>query len=198
MIISAPPALQEDAKMQDNPAAGSVRSDLLERLKALDPNTASDSLAELAYRRAREALEKALEEARAIRLQAVADARATREREMTALLASMRNLRVAADAQAQQVLREAELHAERSRDETAAESRTLIEQANTEAAAIRNEARAIHEDALAIRAAAEAKQAEVEALEANFNHAVEAIARRLGITETPPHGWWAHLVRDRD
>jgi len=182
--------------MQDDPAAGPVRNDLLERLKALDTDSMSDSLAELAYRRAREALNLALEEARAVRLQAIEDARATREREMTALLASMRNLRLAADAQAQEILREAGVQAERSLGEAAAEARTIVDQANTEAASIRDEVRTIQEDALNIRAAAEAKQAEVEAVEANFNVAVAAIAQRLGITEMPSEGWWARLITD--
>ena len=182
--------------MQDDPAAGPVRSDLLERLKALDTHSMSDSLAELAYGRAREALERALEEARAVRHQAVEDARATREREMTALLASMRNLRLAADAQVQEILREAEVQAQRSLSEAAAESRAIIEQANTEAASIRDEARTIQEDALNIRAAAEAKQAEVAAIEADFNVAVAAIAHRLGITDMPSKSWWTRLITD--
>ena len=183
--------------MQDDPAASPVRSDLLERLKALDTDTMSGSLADIAYRRAREALEKALDEARAIRLQASIDARTTREREMTALLASMRNLRLAADAQVQQILREAEIQAASSRSKAEADSRAIVEQANAEAASILDEARAVHKDAHTLHAAADARQAEIEGTEANFNRAVEAIAQRLRITEVPPEGWWARLTKTR-
>ena len=71
--------------MQDTGDPASVRSYLLERLKALDAEHGAGSLAELAYRRAREALEKALEEARTIRLQAIDDARRSRDQETSAL-----------------------------------------------------------------------------------------------------------------
>ena len=66
--------------MQNEEGSHTVRSDLLERLRALEGPQSSGSLAELAYRRAREALEHALNEAREVRLQAIEDARATRER----------------------------------------------------------------------------------------------------------------------
>ena len=83
--------------MQDDTLFDSTRNELLERLKALEGPQASGSLAELAYRRAREALEKALDEARTIRLQAIDDARNHREREMTALAESLDTLRRCAD-----------------------------------------------------------------------------------------------------
>ncbi len=102
--------------MQDETLFDSTRNELLERLKALEGPQASGSLAELAYRRAREALEKALDEARTIRLQAIEDARNHREREMTALADSLRNLRQSAETQIDALLREAEIEAERIRD----------------------------------------------------------------------------------
>ena len=176
--------------MQEEQLPGSVRSDLLERLKALDVSPDSGSLAELAYRRAREALEKALEEARVIRLQAIADARTTREREMTALLESLRNLRQSAETQIDHLLREAEIEAERTRGNAASEARQLVDEANTEAEAIR-------ERAEAVRAETEARRAEIERLEADFNAAVQAMALRLGVTEKPPRGWWAKLTGRR-
>ena len=72
--------------------SGAVRSELLERLRALESSQSESNLAELAYKRARDALERALEEARTIRLQALDDARLTRERELASLLESMRSL----------------------------------------------------------------------------------------------------------
>ncbi len=173
--------------MQLEPIPGSVRSDLLERLKALDTTAGSGSLAELAYRRAREALEKALEEARVIRLQAIEDARTTREREMTALLESMRNLRLSAETQIEHLLREAEIEAERTRSRAAIDSREIVEQATIEAEAIRAEAVKLRDDA-------ERKQAEIARVEADFNDAVAAMAERLGLTEKPKQGWWARLT----
>mgnify|MGYP001455423940 CR=1 FL=1 len=72
---------------------------------------ATGPLAELAYRRAREALERAMAEARAIRLQAITDARTTRERELAALMESMRSLRQSAVAQIEALLQAAEIEA---------------------------------------------------------------------------------------
>lgn len=173
--------------MQEGPLPGSVRSELLERLRALDVSADTGSLAELAYRRAREALEKALEEARVIRLQAIADARATREREMTALLESLRNLRQSAETQIDHLLREAEIEAERTRGQAASEAQQVVEEAQAEASAMRAEAEAVKADV-------EARRAEIERLEADFNAAVEAMAQRLGMTEKPARGWWARLT----
>lgn len=173
--------------MQEEPLSGSVRSDLLERLRALDVSADTGSLAELAYRRAREALEKALEEARVIRLQAIADARTTREREMTALLESLRNLRQSAETQIDHLLREAEIEAERARGQAASEARQVVEEARAEAERIRDEAEAT-------RADAEARRSAIERVEADFNAAVEAMAQRLGVAEKPAKGWWAKLT----
>src|SRR5581483_8164489 len=76
-----------------------VRNELLDKLRALAPEQSAEGLAELAYQRSREALERALEEARNIRLQAIEDARATREHEMTSLMESLKTLRLSAEAQ---------------------------------------------------------------------------------------------------
>ena len=57
-----------------------VRRDLREQLKDLEAVQSQGTLAELAYRRSRDALERALEEAGKIRLHALEDARSTRER----------------------------------------------------------------------------------------------------------------------
>src|SRR5688500_4916682 len=96
----------------------SIRSELLDRLRAMEGPQSSDSLAELAYRRAREALERALDESRVVRLQAIEDARATRERELTALMESLRSLRQSAEAQIEALVRSAELEAARIRDQS--------------------------------------------------------------------------------
>ena len=160
--------------MQDDKLLDSTRDELLERLRALDEPQASSSLAELAYRRAREALEKALEEARTIRLQAIDDARAARERELAALVESLKGLRQAAEAQIESLLREAELQAEALRDQAQSDARTILEAANRESATVRAEA-------AALRAGAEERAREVARLEADFDAQLEAIGKRLGM-----------------
>jgi hypothetical protein len=160
--------------MQDDPLFESTRGELLERLKALEEPQASGSLAELAYRRAREALEKALEEARTIRLQAIDDSRANRERELAALVESLKTLRQTAEAQLESLLREAELQAEGLRDQAESDARAIVEAATTEAAATRAEA-------AALRASAEERAREIERIEAAFNAQLEEIGKRLGM-----------------
>jgi hypothetical protein len=160
--------------MQDEPIFDSTREELLERLRTLETPQASGSLAELAYRRAREALEKALEEARSIRLQAIEDARSHREREMTALTESLQNLRKSAEGQIESLLREAELEAERIRDAARTEARTVLEQVNAEADFTRAEA-------ATLRAGAEARAREVDRIEAQFDESLEYIGKRLGM-----------------
>jgi hypothetical protein len=160
--------------MQDDKLSETTRSELLERLRSLEGPQVSGSLAELAYRRAREALEKALEESRSIRLQAIDDARANREREQAALVESLKGLRDAAEAQIEALLREAEVQAEALRDEAQSEARSTLDRANVAAASTRAEAEAL-------RAAAEERAREVERLEAAFDAQLEMIARRLGM-----------------
>jgi vacuolar-type H+-ATPase subunit H len=160
--------------MQDDSLFDSTRNELLERLKALEGPQSSGSLAELAYRRAREALEKALDEARTIRLQAIEDARNHREREMTALTESLRNLRQSAETQIDALLREAELEAERIRDDARGEARNVVEQATSESAVERAEA-------ATLRAGAEARAREVDRIEADFDAQLERIGKRLGM-----------------
>ena len=98
--------------MQEAEDPGRIRTDLLERLKALDleHGSGSGTLAELAYRRAREALEKALEEARTLRLQAIDDARRTREQEMSSLQQSLLAHRQAAEAEIEALLEREAVH----------------------------------------------------------------------------------------
>ncbi|HEU0073791.1 MAG TPA: hypothetical protein VFS30_07245 [Dehalococcoidia bacterium] len=168
--------------MQDDTLFDSKRNELLERLQALEGPQASGSLAELAYRRAREALEKALDEARTIRLQAIDDARNHRERELTALAESLSNFRLAAERQIEELLREAELEAERRRDEARDEARQVIERATAESTSMRAEA-------AAIRAAADERAREVESLEADFDELIEQIGKRLGM-QKPKKPWF--------
>jgi hypothetical protein len=104
-----------------------TRSELLERLRNLDALQSQGTLAELAYRRAREALEKALDEAGKIRLEALEDARATREREMTLLMESLRALRLSAEAQIQSVLTSAEAAAQQTRERLEREFNEMVE-----------------------------------------------------------------------
>src|SRR3972149_5029801 len=100
------------------------------------------SLADISYRRAREALERALEEARAVRLQAVDDARATRERELASLMDSLRALRQSAESQIESVLMAAEIEAERIRAQARTDARSTVERATSEAAPARGGAAA--------------------------------------------------------
>jgi len=163
--------------MQDDKLFDSTRGELLERLKALEGPQASNSLAELAYRRAREALEKALEEARKIRLQAIDDTRANREREMAALVESLKGLRHAAEAQIESLLREAEIQSEARRNDAQSDARAILNAANAEAVTVRAEASAL-------RAAAEERAREVARIEANFDAQLETIGKRLGMQKS--------------
>ncbi len=167
---------------------GTIRNDLLERLRNLEGPSTPGSLAELSYRRAKEALERALEEARNIRLQALEDARTTRERESAALLESLRQLRDDAQAQIDGLLRTAEIEAERMKSNAEAEGALILERANTEAAQIRSEASAI-------RKAADERAQEVERIETEFNATLGDIAKRLGIEEKPARGWMRYANR---
>lgn len=173
--------------MQNEQDSHTVRSDLLERLRALEGPQSSGSLAELAYRRAREALEHALEEARNVRLQAIEDARATRERELHALMESMKTLRQSAERQIEELIATAEIEAQRIREEAESEARNMAEQARAEAADIRVEA-------VAIRSAAEERSREVERIETDFNNLLARIAERFGLTEKPSEGWWKRVT----
>ena len=168
--------------MQDEPRFDTTRNELLNRLKALESPQESGNLSELAYRRAREALEKALDEARTIRLQAIEDARNSRERELAALTESLSNLRQSAVAQIDSLLREAEIESEQIRDQARNEADFIIENAVSESASTRAEA-------AAIRNAADERAREVERIETDFNAQLERIARRLGMTK-PKKPWY--------
>jgi chromosome segregation ATPase len=150
--------------MQEETPAEKRRSDALERLRLMDLSRPPSGPADQDYQQARQSLEEALEEARTIRLQAIDDARATRQREMAALAESLRALRHAAEVEAQALIRTAEIQAERTR-------------ANADA----------------VLAAAEERKREMDRIEAEFNAVAAAIAKRLGITEQPETGWWRRL-----
>jgi hypothetical protein len=166
---------------------GSVRSELLDRLRALEGPQASGDMAEVAYRRAREALERALDEAAAIRLQAIEDARAAREQELSTLMDSMRSLRQSAQLQIDELLRSAELEAVRLRDQAKREAQAILERATEDADRVRAEA-------ASLRAGAEARAREVERIEQEFDRALQQIADRLGVKDQPPAGWWRRLT----
>lgn len=164
----------------------SIRNELLERLRALEGSQSSGSLADLAYKRAREAMERALEESRIIRLQAIEDARNTREHELTSLMETMRSLRDSAESQITELLRAAEIEAARINDQSRIEAQRIIEQAREDATRSR-------EEASAMRRAAEDRLRDIDRLEADFNHIAGQIAARLGIGEAPASGWWKKL-----
>ena len=176
--------------MQEENPTGSVREDLLARLRNLGESQADGTLAELAYRRAREALERALEEARTIRLEAIEDARVTREREQTSLVESLKALRQSAETQIDGLLRAAEIEADRLRSDARLEAASIREEANKDAALI-------HADAAVVRRVAEERSSEVARLEADFNALLDQIGGRLGMPERPSEGWWARLTRGR-
>src|SRR3954463_8393875 len=99
--------------MQEHDQPGNIRHELLERLRALEAPSSQGGLTELSYRRAKEALERALEEARAIRLQAIEDAGRPREREVRGGMESRQVVLQQAETQIDMLLRTAELEAER-------------------------------------------------------------------------------------
>jgi hypothetical protein len=174
----------------DSQQPGSIRNELLERLRALEGSQTSSGLADLAYRRAREAMERAMEEARVIRLQAIEDARASRERELTSLMDSMRSLRESAEAQIAELLRSAEIEAQRIADTSRIEAQAILERATQDATTAR-------EEAALMRAAAEDRLRNIERLETEFNQVANQIAARLGITDPPSSGWWKKLGGSR-
>jgi hypothetical protein len=177
--------------MQGEQETSPLRGELLERLKNLDALQSPGTLSELAYRRAREALEKALEEASKLRLQALEDARATRERELALTMESLKALRQSAETQVQSILAQAELEASEMRRTAGTEAEARREDA-------RREAEDIAAEAAAVRQAAEARAREVAKLEADFNAVVARFAERLGVTEKPAGGFWKKLFGSSD
>ncbi|MPZ49343.1 MAG: hypothetical protein GEU75_08605 [Dehalococcoidia bacterium] len=173
--------------MREEEQPYNVRNELLERLRALEGPQSSGTLAELSYRRAREALERALEEARTIRLQAIEDARSTRERELTSLMDSMRSLRESAERQIQELFETAEIEVSRLSGRAKADAQAIIERATAEAAETKAEA-------AAIRTGAEERVRTVERIEADFNRALSEIAERIGLTDKPSEGWWKRFT----
>ena len=174
--------------MQEGQDPHSVREELLERLRRLETPQPSAGLAELAYRRAREALEQALEESRRIRIEAIETSRLTSERETAALMETLRTQRHAAETQVQAMLQAAGLEAEQRRQEAEHEAHRIAESAAAEAANVRQEA-------LTLRSSLEERRREIERLEADFNALLEEIARRLGVVEKPKGGWFSRLLR---
>jgi hypothetical protein len=168
--------------MQEHDQPGTVRHELLERLRAMEAPSSQGGLTELSYRRAKEALERALEEARAIRLQAIEDARQTRERELRAMMESLQVLRHQAETQIDALLRTAELEAERLTSNARAEAQETLDAAHREEATLRAESQAI-------RAAAEERVREVERLEREFDEATTALFARIG-QDKPEGGWF--------
>ena len=155
----------------------------------------TESLTELAYRRAREALESALEEARKVRLDALDAARRHREAEAGAMKEALERRRQDGEAEAAGLVRRAEVEAERILAEAQQDARAIVRDAKAEAQRELLEADRTLVEARALRIAADERQREVERLEAEFNATVSGIAERLGITETPERGWLRRLRR---
>jgi len=173
--------------MQEEEPSGSIRHELLERLRALESDQSPGNLSELAYRRAREALTAALEEARSIRLQALADARDSRERAFESMAQDLQTLRRNTETEIDSLLRTAEIEAERTRDESQRQAAEIIARAESEAEAMRVEA-------ATLRAGADERAREVERLEAEFNSLIERLNERLGINDKPSGGWLRRLT----
>ena len=152
----------------------------------MESQESSGGIADLAYQRAREALERALAEAQATRFQAIEDARSTRESELTALMETMRALRQSAESQISASFRAAELDTTRIHDQAKAEAESILERASNEASEIKIEA-------AGIRANAEERLREIERLEAEFDLVVSNLAKRIGITDKPSGGWWRRI-----
>ena len=173
---------------EDEPS--SLRSELLERLRSLESSQSQTGLSDLAYRRAREALERALEEARNIRLQAIEDVRQAREHELNALMEQLRSLRQSAETQIDTLLRTAELESQRMREQARTEAQQIMERATDEAARTRA-------DAQAIRAAADERMREIQRIESEFNDVLAEVAERLGMDEKPSEGWLKRIFGGR-
>ena len=169
--------------MQDEALSGSIRADLLERLRSLETADSQGSLAQIAYQRARDALSRALEEARNIRLQALEEARNTRERELRSLADSLQALKRATETEIESLLTTAELEAARTRDQAKAEADIVVMGAKAEAEIVRAEA-------TALRTAAEQRVAEITRLEAEFNSIITELLKRLGFEPPKPEGGW--------
>ncbi len=169
--------------MQKEELSESIRSELLDRLRAMEGQQSSGILSDLAYERAKEALERALEEAQTIRLQAIEDARSTREGELTALMETMRSLHESAESQIEVLLRSAEIEASQVNDLAKTEAESILERASADAAQIQA-------NAAAIRESAEERVHEIERQEAEFNQVISKLVKRIGISDKPRRGWF--------
>ena len=154
-----------------------------------------ESLTELAYRRAREALETALEEARKIRLDALEDVRRDRAQETSAVAKVLERQREAGETEIRRLLRQAEIEAERVRSEAQQDARDIVRVAKAEAQQEILEADRTLVEARALRIAADERQREVERVEAEFNATISQIAERLGLADKPARGWLRRLGR---
>lgn len=184
--------------MQDADLNGAVRADLLERLKSLDTEHGTGTLAELSYRRAREALEKALEEARTIRLQALESARRTHDEETAALQRTLESQRLTAQAAIDALIRQAEIEAEQILGNAHRNADTIVEAAEAEAKQVLSSAARTLDEARTLRAASEERKRDMDRLEAEFDQTVAQIAERLGVIERPPRGWRRRITYHAD
>ena len=165
--------------------------ELIERLRGLETPQSANTLAELSYRRGREALEKALEDARIIRLAALDDARATRERELSSLLESLKALRQSAETEVAAIMTRAEIEASQLLDHARQEAEALLAKAAEDTARTRA-------DVDALRQAAETRAREVERLEQEFNEYATRLAERIGLAADEPQGGWLRSLFRRD
>lgn len=96
---------------------------------------------------------------------------------------TMRSLRESADSQIEALLRSPEIEASRVTDAAKTEAESLIERAIADSAQIKTEAAAVHDSA-------EERVHEIELLEAEFNHVIAKLAKRLGISDKTGRGWF--------
>ena len=184
--------------MQDTDTSDADLPGLPDWLEKPRREPGTESLTELAYRRAKEALESALDEARKIRLAALADARRTSEAEGLAMVEARERQRQAGETEATALVRQAELDAERIRGEAEQDARQIVREAKKEAQRELLVAEATLVEARALRVAADERQREIERLETELNGSLSKIAERLGITEKPDRGWLRRITRHPD
>jgi hypothetical protein len=184
--------------MQDADTSAREHPEIPDWLEKPRHDPAAESLTELAYRRAKEALESALDEARKIRLEALEDARRTRGTEGLAMVEARERHLEAAEAEAKGLLRQAEIEAGRIRSEAEQDVRQTVREAKKEAQRQLLEAEATLVEARALRVAADERQREVERLEAEFDATLSQIAERVGIREKPARGWLWRLTHHAD
>ena len=131
-------------------------------------------------------------------MQALDDARRTRDEETTALQQALQSQRQTAETEIEALFRRAEIEAERIRNQANRDAEAIVHTAEAEAKQTLASAADALDEARTLRAAAQARQRAMDDLEAQFNQDVAQIAERLGVTEKPSKGWWRRITHHAD